>query len=242
MPRRPPISAPVAAPGSDAAVSENHAGRRVLIGVAGGSASGKTLVAQRITEQLGSRKIAIIKQDSYYRNLEDLPIEERSRQNFDHPDAFDRELLAGHMRVLLEGGAIRMPIYDFKRHLRTRRTKLVSGCQIIIVEGILILDDPLLRALMDIKVYIDTDADIRLLRRIRRDVTERGRTLDSVIAQYESTVRPMHMQFVEPSKRYADVIIPEGGHNRVGVDLLVTKIRVLLADHARLARRRKGAS
>jgi len=238
MPRRAAVGeeSPGAAPAPGS--PPGGEGRRVLIGVAGGSASGKTLVAQRVTEQLGSRKVVIIKQDSYYRDLEDLPIGERSRQNFDHPDAFDRELLAEHLRLLLEGGAIRVPVYDFKRHLRTRRTRRVAGCQIIIIEGILILDDPLLRALMDIKVYIDTDADIRLLRRIQRDVTERGRTLESVIAQYESTVRPMHMQFVEPSKRYADVIIPEGGHNTVAIDLLVTKIRALLAAHARETRRR----
>ena len=177
-----------------------------------------------------------------YRNLEDLPIEERRRQNFDHPDAFDRELLAEHLRILLEGGAIRMPVYDFTNHLRTHRTIQVSGCQIIIIEGILILDDPLLRALMDIKVYIDTDPDIRLLRRIQRDVTNRGRTLESVIDQYEHTVRPMHMQFVEPSKRYADVIIPEGGHNSVAIDLMVTKIRSILASHARRGRARSGRS
>ncbi|MFH1143757.1 MAG: uridine kinase [Candidatus Eisenbacteria bacterium] len=217
-------------------------GRRVLIGIAGGSASGKTMVAQRVTEQLGSRKVVIIKQDSYYRNHEGLPFEKRSRQNYDHPDAFDRELLAEQLRILLEGGSIRMPVYDFKQHLRTRRTIPVSGCQIIIVEGILILDDPLLRALMDIKVYIDTDADVRLLRRIQRDVTERGRTLESVIEQYVQTVRPMHMQFVEPSKRHADVIIPEGGHNTVAIDLLVTKIRSILALHARRSRHREPAS
>ncbi|MBM3316292.1 MAG: uridine kinase [Candidatus Eisenbacteria bacterium] len=206
--------------------------RRVLIGVAGGSASGKTMVAERVTEQLGSRRIAIIKQDSYYRDISQLPFEERQRQNFDHPDAIDRELLAEQLRVLLQGGAIRMPVYDFKRHLRLTRTIPVSGCRIIIVEGILILDDPVLRALMDIKVYIDTDSDVRLLRRIQRDVTERRRTLESVIEQYQDTVRPMHLQFVEPSKRFADVIIPEGGHNEVAIDLLVTKVRAILASSA----------
>ncbi len=213
--------------------------RRVLIGIAGGSASGKTLVAQRVTEDLGSRKVYIIKQDSYYKSLNGLPIEERRRQNYDHPDAFDRDLLAEQLRILLEGGAIEMPVYDFKRHLRTRRAISVSGCQIIIIEGILILDDPLLRALMDIKVYIDTDSDIRLLRRIQRDVSERGRTLESVLAQYEETVRPMHMQFIEPSKRYADVIIPEGGHNHVAIDLLVTKIRSILYSQRRPRARRE---
>ena len=219
---------------TSAAPAREH--RRVLIGIAGGSASGKTLVAERVTEELGSRKVFIIKQDSYYRDLRPLPLEERQKQNFDHPDAFDRELLYQHLRVLLEGGAIEMPVYDFRRHLRLKRTVRVGGCQILIVEGILILDDPLLRALMDIKVYIDTDADIRLIRRIRRDVTARGRTLESVLAQYDSSVRPMHLQFVEPSKRYADVIIPEGGHNEVAIDLLVTKVRSILDAGARRPR------
>jgi len=202
--------------------------RRVLIGVAGGTASGKTILADRIGEELGTRRIAIIKQDSYYRALNDLPFEERQKQNFDHPDAFDKELLVTHLRRLLEGSEIGMPVYDFKRHRRLKKTISVSGCQIIILEGILILDDPVLRALMDIKVYIDTDSDIRLLRRIRRDVSERGRTLELVLDQYEKSVRPMHQQFIEPSKRFADVIVPEGGHNMVALDLLVTKIRSIL--------------
>lgn len=207
--------------------------RRILIGIAGGSASGKTMVAERILGQLGSRKVVIIKQDSYYRDIAHLPLEERRRQNFDHPDALDRELLAEQLRTLLQGGAIRMPVYDFKRHLRMKKTLPVYGAQIIIVEGILILDDPVLRALMDIKVYIDTDADVRLIRRIRRDVTVRGRTLESVLDQYDLSVRPMHLQFVEPSKRWADVIIPEGGHNEVAIDLLVTKVRSILEAGAR---------
>ncbi|MBD3236725.1 MAG: uridine kinase [Candidatus Eisenbacteria bacterium] len=204
-------------------------GRRVLLGVAGGSASGKTMVAERIRTELGTQRIAFIKQDSYYRDLRPMRLAERRRQNFDHPDAFDRDLLLEHLRLLLEGAEIRMPVYDFRRHLRLRKTVRVPSCPITILEGILILDDPLLRALMDIKVYIDTDADVRLMRRIRRDVSERGRTLASVLDQYERSVRPMHLQFVAPSKRYADVIIPEGGHNVVGIDLLVTKVRAILA-------------
>jgi uridine kinase len=202
--------------------------RRILIGVAGGTASGKTLVADRMAATLGSQRMAILKQDSYYKDLAHLPLAERQQQNFDHPEAFDKQLLYNHLRLLLEGSPVHVPVYDFKRHLRLKRTQAVAGCQIIILEGILILDDPLLRTLMDIKVYIDTDADVRLLRRIRRDVAERGRTLESVLEQYEKDVRPMHLQFVEPSKRYADVIIPEGGHNRVAIDLLVTKIRSIL--------------
>lgn len=204
-------------------------GRPILIGVAGGSASGKTMVAERIMTELGSDQIAFLKQDSYYCDLATMPLAERRRQNFDHPDAFDRDLLLRHLRLLLEGREIRMPVYDFKRHLRRKKTVPVGGCPIIILEGILILDDALLRALMDIKVYIDTDPDVRLMRRIRRDVSERGRTLDSVLEQYERSVRPMHLQFVVPSKRYADVIIPEGGHNEVAIDLLVTKVRSILS-------------
>jgi uridine kinase len=202
--------------------------RRVLIGVAGGTASGKTMVADQVGEELGTNQVAILRQDSYYKDLSHLPLEERKKENFDHPDAFDKELLYSHLRRLLEGSGIEVPVYDFKRHLRVRKTIPISGCRIIILEGILLLDDPLLRALMDIKVYIDTDPDIRLLRRIQRDVSERGRTLSSVLEQYEDSVRPMHLQFVEPSKRYADVIIPEGGHNMVAIDLLVTKIRAIL--------------
>jgi len=208
--------------------TETTAKRRILIGIAGGSASGKTMIADRVTSELGSRRIAIIRQDSYYRDIGHLSFDERQKQNFDHPDAFDGELLAEHLRTLLQGGAIEVPVYDFKRHRRLKKTTPVAGCQIIIIEGILILVDPILRALMDIKVYVDTDPDVRLLRRIRRDVTDRGRTLETVIEQYSGSVRPMHLQFVEPSKRFADVIIPEGGHNDVAIDLLVTKVRSIL--------------
>lgn len=210
--------------------------RRVLIGVAGGTASGKTMVADRIGAELGTRKVAILRQDSYYKDLSSLPFSEREKQNFDHPDAFDKDLLVTHLRRLLEGSGISMPVYDFKRHLRQKRTVPISGCQIIVLEGILILDEPVLRALMDIKVYIDTDPDIRLLRRIRRDVTERKRTLLSVLDQYENSVRPMYLQFVAPSKRYADIIIPEGGYNVVAIDLLVTKIRSILEPELKDAR------
>ena len=210
------------------ATGKGDAQRRVLIGIAGGTASGKTMVADQVGDILGSRKVVILKQDSYYKNLSALPLEERQKENFDHPNAFDYELLVTHLRCLLEGASIEMPVYDFKRHLRLKKTVPVSGCQIIILEGILLLDNPVLRALMDIKVYIDTDPDVRLMRRIQRDVAERKRTLASVLTQYEESVRPMHQQFVEPSKRFADVIIPEGGHNAVAIDLLVTKIRSIL--------------
>ena len=206
--------------------------RGALIGIAGGSASGKTLVAQRLYEELGSDKVLILKQDSYYKDLGHLPLRERRAHNFDHPDAFDTELLIRHLAMLLEGGEVDMPIYDFRRHVRSRKTSKVGGYEILVLEGILVLDDPTLREMMDIKVYIDTDADIRLTRRISRDVHERGRTVQDVLDQYEESVRPMHLQFVEPSKRYADIIIPEGGHNWVAIDLLKTKIEAVLASRA----------
>jgi uridine kinase len=172
----------------------------------------------------------VIKQDSYYRDLAHMTEEERARQNFDHPDAFDNPLLLEQINALLAGGAIREPIYDFTHHRRLVKTRALGGAPVVVLEGIMILADPDLRALMDIKVYVDTDADIRLLRRLRRDVEERGRTVNSVLDQYEHFVRPMHLQFVEPSKRYADVIIPEGGHNRVAIDLLKTKIAAVLME------------
>jgi uridine kinase len=227
--RRPAGRRPIVRPHQRVGGEIPTPGRRVLIGVAGGSASGKTMIAERIQKELGSDGIVFLKQDSYYHDLTPMPLAERRRQNFDHPDAFDRDLLLQHLRLLLEGGEIRVPVYDFRRHRRLKRTVPVRSRPITILEGILILDDPLLRALMDIKVYIDTDPDVRLMRRIRRDVSERGRTLESVLDQYEQSVRPMHLQFVAPSKRYADVIVPEGGHNEVAVDLLVTKVRAILS-------------
>ena len=202
--------------------------RGILIGIAGGSGSGKTLVAETVYNELGSDKVAIIKQDSYYKDLRPLPYEERCKQNFDHPDAFDIILLQDHLKKLIRGEEIEEPIYDFTQHCRKQETKKVGPHLVTVLEGILILDDPGLRALMDIKVFIDTDPDVRLIRRLRRDISERGRTLESVIEQYEKSVRPMHLQFVEPSKRHADIIIPEGGHNVVAIDLLKTKIRSLL--------------
>lgn len=202
--------------------------RGILIGIAGGSGSGKTLVSQRIFEDLGSDKVIIIQQDSYYRDLSHLPLGERGKQNFDHPDAIDSELLIAHAQALLQGRTLEQPVYDFTVHARTAETRRLGPHRIIVLEGILILDNPRLRQLMDIKVYVDTDPDIRLIRRLRRDVSERNRSVESVLAQYESSVRPMHLQFVEPSKRYADIIIPEGGHNLVAIDLLKTKVRALL--------------
>jgi uridine kinase len=202
--------------------------RGILIGIAGGSGSGKTLVSDTIYRELGSDKVVIIKQDSYYKDLYPLPYEERCRQNFDHPDAFDMPLLRDQMQKLLHGEEIQQPVYDFTQHRRTEETIAIGPHVVIVLEGILILDDPYLRDLMDIKVFIDTDPDIRFIRRLRRDLNERGRTIESIIDQYENSVRPMHLQFVEPSKRYADIIIPQGGHNVVAIDLLKTKIRSLL--------------
>ena len=202
----------------------------ILIGIAGGSGSGKTMVSQRLYDELGSHKVAIIQQDSYYKDLAHLSLEQRSHQNFDHPDAVDDELLYNHIRELLNGKYIDQPIYDYSLHTRKQETKRVGNHIIIILEGILILHNPRLRKLMDIKVYVDTDDDIRIIRRLKRDIKERGRSLDSVIQQYEKMVRPMHLQFVEPSKRYADIIIPQGGRNDVAIDILKTKIQAILRE------------
>ena len=204
--------------------------RRILIGIAGGSGSGKTLVARTIVNDLGSDRVVIIDQDSYYKNLEDIPFRDREVRNFDHPDAFDNELMLHHVRELLAGRPVAQPIYDYSQHRRLEETRRVGDHLIFVLEGILIFVDPALRDLMDIKLFIDADPDVRFIRRLRRDLVERGRSVDSIIRQYEESVRPMHEQFVEPSKRHADVIIPEGGHNRVAIDLVKTKIRELLRE------------
>lgn len=201
----------------------------MIIGISGGTGSGKTTVANRILESVRASEVVFIQQDSYYRNLEDLPLDIRQVANFDHPDALDNDLLIRHVRKLKSGEPIDLPIYDFKTNTRLNETRPLAPKPIVIVEGILIFAEPRLRELMDIKVFVDTPDDIRFIRRLRRDIAERGRTVDSVIEQYTGTVRPMHMQFVEPSKRYADVIIPEGGHNLVSIDLLSGKIRERLA-------------
>jgi uridine kinase len=204
--------------------------RGILIGIAGGTGAGKTLVAQSISEDIGSEKVLILEQDSYYKDLRNIPLGERETRNFDHPEAFDRDLLRGHLETLLAGGEAEVPIYDMRTHTRNPQPMTVKGRRIIILDGILILDDPAIRQLMDIKLYVDADPDIRFIRRLKRDLTERGRTLDQVIRQYEASVRPMHLQFVEPSKRYADLVIPEGGYNAVAIDLLKTKVRSLLRE------------
>jgi uridine kinase len=202
----------------------------LLIGIAGGSGSGKTLVARTIVRELGSNRVAIIDQDSYYKDLDDIPMAEREVRNFDHPEAFDQELLLAHMRALLAGQAIEQPIYDYTRHARLAETRRVCDHVVIVLEGILIFVDEELRSLMDIKVFIDTDPDVRLIRRIERDIHERGRAIETILRQYQTSVRPMHLQFVEPSKRYADIIIPEGGHNKVAIDLMKVKVKDLLRE------------
>jgi len=204
--------------------------RNILIGIAGGSGSGKTLVARTIVRDLGSSRVTIVDQDSYYRDLDDIPIADRDLRNFDHPDAFDNDLLKQHVRRLIDGQSIEQPIYDYTRHARLKETKTVGDHAVIVLEGILIFVDEELREMMDIKLFIDADPDIRLVRRIERDVRERGRAIETILRQYQATVRPMHLQFVEPSKRYADLIVPEGGHNRVAIDLMKVKIKDLLRE------------
>ncbi|MBN2009863.1 uridine kinase [candidate division KSB1 bacterium] len=203
----------------------------ILIGLAGGSGSGKTLVARRLFEELGSDKVIIIQEDSYYKDLSHLPLQERKRRNYDHPDAFDEELLITQLNELLAGKYVDQPLYDYTNHARSKQTRRIGDHIIFILEGILVLHNQRLRELMDIKVYVDTADDIRIIRRLRRDIKERGRDLEGVIDQYEHSVRPMHLQFVEPSKRFADIIIPQGGYNNVAVDLLKTKIQALLKEH-----------
>ena len=201
----------------------------LIIGICGGTGSGKTTVANRILESVSASEVVFIQQDSYYRNITDLPLDYRHIANFDHPDALDNDLLVNHVRRLKSGEAVDLPLYDFRAQTRLNETRHVEPKSIVIVEGILIFADPRLLEQMDIKVFVDTPDDIRFIRRLRRDLAERARTVESVIEQYVATVRPMHMQFVEPSKRHADVIIPEGGHNLVSIDLLSGKIRERLA-------------
>ncbi|RDW19341.1 uridine kinase [Oceanobacillus arenosus] len=201
----------------------------VVIGVAGGSGSGKTSVTRSIYEQFTDKTILVLEQDYYYKDQSHLAFEERLNTNYDHPLAFDNDLLIEHLKDLLNQKAIDKPVYDYKNHTRSQEVIHVEPKEVIIVEGILILDDARLMDLMDIKVFVDTDADLRIIRRLLRDIKERGRTIDSVIDQYLDNVRPSHLQFIEPTKRYADIIIPEGGQNHVAIDILASKIESILA-------------
>lgn len=204
-----------------------------FVGVVGGTGSGKTTVARRLREALPEGAAATLQHDAYYRHRPELSLDERDRLNFDHPDSLDNELLLVHLKALRQGQAIEVPQYDFSTHLRLPETRRVEPAPIILVEGILLFADADLRACFDAKIYVDTDADIRILRRIERDIDLRGRSFEQIRDQYYATVRPMHLQFVEPSKRWADVIIPEGGHNRVALDMIVSKLENLLAVHRR---------
>lgn len=200
----------------------------VVLGLSGGTGSGKTTIAEEIARCLGPDNCVIIHQDSYYLDRSLLPSDDRNRINFDHPSAFEWELLKEHLAELRAGRAIDKPIYSFHTHSRMPETMRVDPKRVLVVEGILVLEDPELRRMMDIKIYVDADADVRFIRRLNRDLRERGRSIESVVDQYMSTVRPMHLQFVEPSKRYADIIIPEGGHNRVALDTIIARIRAML--------------
>jgi uridine kinase len=200
----------------------------LVIGIAGGTGSGKTTVANVIIERVGPKHIAYLAHDSYYKDLRNLPPNQRASVNFDHPNSLDTDLLTQHIRELKQGYPVSVPVYDFKTHSRTSKTVQVKPHPVILVEGILIFALPDLRDLFDVKLYVDTDSDIRFIRRLERDINERGRTTDSVIKQYLTTVRPMHLEFVEPSKRYADVIIPEGGLNKVAMDMVVARLETLL--------------
>jgi uridine kinase len=202
--------------------------KRIVIGVAGGTGSGKTTISDAILDRVGRDRIAYIQHDSYYKDRGHLPPEERANMNFDHPDALESELLAQHLEFLREGHAVDVPLYDFTTHTRKLETRRVEPRKVILVEGILIFADKALRNLMDIKIYVDTDADLRFIRRLQRDITERARTVESVISQYMETVRPMHLEFVEPSKRYADIIIPEGGFNLTAIDMVVAKVQAMI--------------
>jgi len=203
----------------------------IMIGVAGGTGSGKTTVANQILASVGAEHIAYIKHDAYYRDLSHLSPQLRAATNFDHPNSLETELLVHHLKELKAQRPVEIPVYDFKTHTRTSRTEHIVPVPVILIEGILVFAEPELRALFDVKIFVDTDADVRFIRRLRRDVQERGRTVESVCEQYLSTVRPMHLEFVEPSKRYADIIIPEGGLNIVATEMVAARIRTMLQEN-----------
>lgn len=197
----------------------------MIIGICGGTGSGKTTIARKIVGAVGKENVILVEQDSYYRNLADMPLDERHQANFDHPNSIDSDMLVNHLKRLKQNQPIEMPIYDYKSHTRTLQTEHISPKPVIIVEGILIFAEPRVLDVLDVRVFVDTPDDIRFIRRLRRDIAERGRTVESVISQYFATVRPMHFEFVEPSKRNADIIIPEGGNPETGIEFLCSKIR-----------------
>ncbi len=202
--------------------------RPIVFGVAGGTASGKTTVALNVLKAVGAAQVAYVPHDAYYRDMSYLPLSDRARLNYDHPESLETELLIEHIKQLLDYQPVRIPVYDFTSHRRTEQTKLVEPSPIVLIDGILIFTNGPLRELMDIKIYVDTDADVRFIRRLERDMNDRGRSLESIIKQYMETVRVMHLEFVEPSKRYADVIIPHGGLNQVAMDMVVARLMAML--------------
>ena len=208
-------------------MSADRSKRPYLIGVAGGSNSGKTTIAERLAQLMGSDQLSLIRLDSYYVSRSDDPIEVRAAANYDHPDAFDWELMNDHLAALTAGASVEVPVYDYTIHDRSDRSDVVDPAKVVVVEGILVLWEPRLRERFDLKIFVDTPADLRLARRLRRDVAERGRTTDSILDQYLATVRPSHELFIEPSKRYADVIVPEGGLNRPALEVLLARVREL---------------
>lgn len=207
----------------------------MFIGICGGTGSGKTTIARKLVESVGAENVVLVEQDSYYRNLADMPLDERHQANFDHPDSIDSEMLVNHLRRLKQGLQVEMPLYDFKTHTRSDRIEIIEPRPVVIVEGILIFSETRVLDLLDVRVYVDTPDDIRFIRRLQRDIAERGRTTDSVIGQYYRTVRPMHHEFVEPSKRHADIIIPEGSQTNVSVELLCGLVREKLHEQTSAA-------
>lgn len=214
----------------------------VVVGIAGGSGSGKSTVANTVLDRIGRGRIAFLQHDAYYRDRSHLPAEERADVNFDHPDSLETELLVEHLERLRAGEAVEVPLYDFTRHVRRAETRTVPPRPVVLVEGILVLAVPALRELLDVKIFVDTDADIRFIRRLRRDLEERSRSLDSVIEQYRESVRPMHLRFVEPSKRHADVLVPEGGFNTVALDLIAHHVARRIREAEEVDERERAAA
>lgn len=207
----------------------------MIIGICGGTGSGKTTIARKIVETVGAKKVVLIEQDSYYRNLADMPLDARHQANFDHPDAIDSDLLVNHIKRLKSGNQVEMPVYDMVTHTRSDETETIKPKPVVIIEGILIFAEPRLLDLLDFRVYVDTPDDIRLMRRMKRDINERGRTFERTLEQYERTIRPMHFEFVEPSKRHADIIIPEGAQTGISVEFLCSMVREKLGQEERAA-------